>query len=120
MACKAQEASEPDWLNPANDRKTPYTDAELDRLASDFLAMNKDVADFAVEVGVADRRDRAPETVVVLGFEHRDQRVLHRSSSYRTTGAPAALGGVSSGRSSHVSILPFETQKNAAFGTSRC
>jgi hypothetical protein len=41
---KAQVASEPDWLNPANDRKTPLTDAELDRLASDFLAMNRDVA----------------------------------------------------------------------------
>jgi hypothetical protein len=44
MASKAQDASEPDWLNPANDRKTPFTDAELDRLASDFLAMNRDVA----------------------------------------------------------------------------
>ena len=44
MVCKAQEASEPDWLNPANDRRTPFTDAELDRLASDFLAMNRDVA----------------------------------------------------------------------------
>ena len=44
MASKAHGASEPDWLNPANDRKTPFTDAELDRLASDFLAMNKDVA----------------------------------------------------------------------------
>ena len=44
MASKAQDASEPDWLNPANDRKTPLTDAELDRLASDFLAMNRDVA----------------------------------------------------------------------------
>ena len=44
MTSKAQDASEPHWLNPANDRKTPFTDAELDRLASDFLAMNKDVA----------------------------------------------------------------------------
>jgi hypothetical protein len=44
MTSKAQDASEPDWLNPANDRKTPFTGAELDRLASDFLAMNKDVA----------------------------------------------------------------------------
>ena len=40
----SRDGNEPDWLNPANDRKTPYTDAELDRLASDFLAMNKDVA----------------------------------------------------------------------------
>jgi hypothetical protein len=44
MASKARDTSEPDWLNPANDRRTPFTDAELDRLASDFLAMNRDVA----------------------------------------------------------------------------
>ena len=44
MASKTKIENEPDWLNPANDRKTPFTDAELDRLASDFLAMNKDVA----------------------------------------------------------------------------
>lgn len=44
MPSTARDESEPDWLDPANDRKTPYTDAELDRLASDFLAMNKDVA----------------------------------------------------------------------------
>ena len=36
--------SEPDWLNPANDRKTPYTAAELDTLAADFVAMNSDTA----------------------------------------------------------------------------
>ncbi len=41
---KELDASEPDWLNPANDRKVSFTDAELDRLASHFLAMNKDVA----------------------------------------------------------------------------
>lgn len=44
MSSKARDENEPDWLNPANDRETPYTDAELDRLAADFLAMNKDVA----------------------------------------------------------------------------
>ena len=44
MPSKAPDENEPDRLNPANDRRTPYTDAELDRLATDFLAMNKDVA----------------------------------------------------------------------------
>lgn len=36
-------ASEPDWLNPANDRKAPYSEAEFDVLAADFIAMNRDV-----------------------------------------------------------------------------
>ena len=26
---------EPDWMNPANDRKTPYTEEELERFVSD-------------------------------------------------------------------------------------
>ena len=43
MPSKTRNENEPYWLNPANDRKAPYTDVELDRLASDFLAMNKDV-----------------------------------------------------------------------------
>jgi hypothetical protein len=28
---------EPDWLNPANDRKTPYTDEELDEFVEGFI-----------------------------------------------------------------------------------
>jgi hypothetical protein len=43
MSQKTNTPAEPDWLNPANDRKTPYTDAELDRFAMDFIAMNRDV-----------------------------------------------------------------------------
>lgn len=29
--------SEPDWVNPANDRKTPYSDEEIDRFVDDFI-----------------------------------------------------------------------------------
>ena len=28
---------EPDWLNPANDRKTPYTKKEIDTFVEDFI-----------------------------------------------------------------------------------
>ena len=28
---------EPDWMNPANDRKTPYTEEEIDTLVEDFI-----------------------------------------------------------------------------------
>lgn len=37
MKAKDQTNSEPAWLDPRNDRKTPYTDAELDALAGDFI-----------------------------------------------------------------------------------
>jgi hypothetical protein len=30
---EASKCIEPSWLDPSNDRKTPYSDAELDRLA---------------------------------------------------------------------------------------
>ncbi|MEH6472393.1 MAG: hypothetical protein V7752_14180 [Halopseudomonas sp.] len=29
--------SEPDWVNPANDRKTPYSEEEIDRFVDDFI-----------------------------------------------------------------------------------
>ena len=28
---------EPDWMNPANDRKTPYTDKELELFVDGFI-----------------------------------------------------------------------------------
>ncbi len=28
---------EPDWMNPANDRKTPYTDKEIDEFVDGFI-----------------------------------------------------------------------------------
>ena len=27
----------PDWVNPANDRKTPYTETEIDTFVEDFI-----------------------------------------------------------------------------------
>ena len=27
----------PDWMNPANDRKTPYTEEEIDTFVEDFI-----------------------------------------------------------------------------------
>ena len=54
--------SEPAWLDPRNDRKIPYTDAELDRLTDDQIAMMADTAawrDLVAEFG----KQRARETV---------------------------------------------------------
>ena len=55
-------SSEPAWLDPRNDRKTPYTVAELDRLTDDQIAMMADTAawrDLVAEFG----KQRARETV---------------------------------------------------------
>jgi len=29
--------NKPDWMNPANDRKTPYTEEEIDAFVEDFI-----------------------------------------------------------------------------------
>jgi hypothetical protein len=34
--------NEPDWMNPANDRKTPYTDEELELFVDGFIEGFKD------------------------------------------------------------------------------
>ena len=52
--------SEPDWLDPRNDRKTPFSDAELDVLADDFIARMADTeawADLVTDLGETKARD---------------------------------------------------------------
>jgi hypothetical protein len=59
---KMQTSSEPSWLDPRNDRKTPFTDAELDVLADDFIARMADTQawrDLVAEMG----EQRAREVV---------------------------------------------------------
>ncbi len=51
---KTQTSSEPTWLDPRNDRNTPFTDGELDVLADDFIARMADTQawrDLVAEVG---------------------------------------------------------------------
>ena len=60
MKEKTQTSSEPSWLDPRNDRKTPFTDAELDVLADDFIARMADTKawqDLVAEVGEPKARD---------------------------------------------------------------
>ena len=62
MEDELSKTSEPSWLDPSNDRETPYSDAELDRLADDQIAMLADTPAWrklVAEVGP----DRAREVV---------------------------------------------------------
>lgn len=74
MSSKARDENEPDWRNPANDRKTPFTDAELDRLATDFLAMNKDVAVWKKLIACVGELEAL--TIVKQRLAERDSRSL--------------------------------------------
>jgi hypothetical protein len=60
MKEKKQTSPEPSWLDPRNDRKTPFTDAELDVLADDFIAKMADTQawqDLVAEVGEQQARE---------------------------------------------------------------
>jgi hypothetical protein len=60
MKEKTQTSSEPSWLNPRNDRKTPFTDAELYVLVDDFIARMADTQawqDLVAEVGEQQARE---------------------------------------------------------------
>jgi hypothetical protein len=60
MKDKTQASSEPSWLDPRNDRKTPFTDAELDALTDDFIARMADTQawqELVSEVGEQQARE---------------------------------------------------------------
>ena len=60
MKQKTQTSSEPLWLDPRNDRRTPFTDAELGVLADDFIARMADTQawqDLVAEVGEQQARE---------------------------------------------------------------
>ena len=60
MEDEASKSSEPAWLDPSNDRKTPYSDAELDRLTDDQIAMLADTPawrSLVAEVGMQRARE---------------------------------------------------------------
>ena len=70
MKEKTQTSSEPSWLDPRNDRKTPFTDAELNVLADDFIARMTDTQ--AWQDLVAD-----PEIDAVAICHHRGVAAQH-------------------------------------------
>ena len=62
MYKKIETSSEPSWLDPRNDRKTPFTDAELEILANDFIAVMADTPawqNLVAEVGERQAREVA-------------------------------------------------------------
>ena len=65
---------EPPWLNPANDRKTPYTEEELDQFAEGFLSSMSDTAKLKSMIK-QQGRDKVKEAVKE-SFRKQDERNL--------------------------------------------
>jgi hypothetical protein len=60
MEDEASKSTEPSWLNPSDDRKMPYSDAELDRQTDDQIAMLADTSawrNLVVDVGTQRARE---------------------------------------------------------------
>jgi hypothetical protein len=74
MREKTLTADEPSWPDPRNDRKTPYSDAELDRLTDDQIAMLADTP--AWRSLVADVGTRRAREIVKLRLAGRDPKSL--------------------------------------------
>ena len=66
--------SEPAWLDPSNDRKTPCTHAELNRLTDDQIAMLADTP--AWRNLVADVGSQRAREIVRLRLASRDPNSL--------------------------------------------
>jgi hypothetical protein len=66
--------SEPAWLEASNDRKTPYSDAELDRLTDDQIALLADTP--AWRNLVADVGAQRAREIVRLRLAGRDPNSL--------------------------------------------
>ena len=74
MKEKTQTSSEPSWHDPCNDRKMPFTDAELDDLVEYFIAGMADTQawqDLVAEVG-----DQQAREVVKLRLAAQDANGL--------------------------------------------
>jgi hypothetical protein len=74
MKDKSKASPAPDWLDPCNNRKTPYTDAELDIFTDDFIARMSDTKawkNLVAEVGEPKARD-----VLKQRFAARDAKNL--------------------------------------------
>jgi hypothetical protein len=64
---------EPDWMNPANDRKTPYTDEEIELFVDGFILGLDDHEWLALkeELGEAKARQK-----IMAGIIHMDENNL--------------------------------------------
>ena len=79
---KTRTSSEPSWLDPRNDRKTPFTDAELDVLADDFIARMADTQawqDLVAEVGEQQAREVVKQRFGSSRREQPDQLATGRT-----------------------------------------
>jgi hypothetical protein len=81
MEDERSKSSEPSWLDPRNDRKTPYSDAELERLTDDQIAMLADTPawrNLVADVGKERAREFVKERLMAPRSEQLGQLAARR------------------------------------------
>ncbi len=73
---------EPDWINPANDRKTPYTEEELKEFSQGFIDSLSDTE--AVKELIKNVGKEKAEKVVKEKIEKEDENNLYNLTPNRT------------------------------------
>jgi hypothetical protein len=74
---------EPDWLDPANDRKTPYTEEELNEFAQGFMEGMSDTA--AVQRLIQQEGMEKAKKIVKAQFKKKDKYNLDNLNSDATS-----------------------------------
>ena len=67
------DCKEPEWLDPANDRETPYTEEELDRFVEDFILGLDDQEWLSMKSKFGEKNAGKK---IRAGFEKKDERNL--------------------------------------------
>ena len=65
---------EPPWMNPANDRKTPYTEEELEQFAEGFISSMSDIAE--VKSMIDRQGEEKVKEILKEGFRKQDEKNL--------------------------------------------
>ena len=65
---------EPPWMNPANDRKTPYSEEVLEQFAEGFIARMSDIAE--VKIMIERKGEEKVKEILKEGFRKQDERNL--------------------------------------------
>ena len=61
-------------MNPANDRKTPYSEEELEQFAEGFIARMSDIEE--VKSMIARKGEKRVKEILKEGFRKQDERNL--------------------------------------------
>ena len=84
MEDRPWKGSEPSWLNPINDRKAPYSDAELDRLTDDQIAMLADTPAWWTLAASASSRQAREIVILRVPVATLARAVIRNPSQKRT------------------------------------